>query len=220
MFTGIIEELGSVEKLDLLKDSARLTIRAQNILAKTLIGDSIAVNGVCLTVTDLTGHSFSVDMMYETLRKTNLQELKQQAKVNLERALQLQTRLGGHLVSGHIDGTGKIGGIQKIGIASVCRIDASAEITSYIIPKGSIAVDGISLTVIEVQADYFTVSLIPHTFQNTTLGVKGIGSTVNLETDLIGKYVARFLLAGNMPATGKLEKQDISLSFLTDNGFI
>jgi riboflavin synthase len=152
--------------------------------------------------------------MHETLIKTNLEQLKNQSKVNLERALQLQTRLGGHLVSGHIDGTGKISSIRTVGIANICEITASEDIINYLLPKGSVAIDGISLTVVDVGQDRFTVSLIPHTFGHTTLGFKGIGATVNLETDLIGKYVARFL----KPGTKSMNK-DISIDFLTEYGF-
>jgi riboflavin synthase len=215
MFTGIIEELGSVKSMDLQKNSARLTINAQKILTDAGLGDSIAVNGVCLTITDLSSGSFSVDIMYETLNRTNLKELKKSSKVNLERALQLKTRLGGHFVSGHIDGTGKIIGIDNVGIASIYKILTTPEITSFIISKGSIAVDGISLTVVDVWRDSFTVSLIPHTFRNTTLGLKNIGSTVNLETDLLGKYVAKFIKNDK-----ETEGKDISVDFLTEHGFI
>jgi riboflavin synthase len=215
MFTGIIEELGVVQKLEALKDSARLTLEARQVLTESKLGDSIAVNGVCLTVTDLRQNLFSVDIMFETLRKTNLQELKTKDKVNLERALQLQTRLGGHLVSGHVDGTGQIASIQRIGIASVYAIRTDEKITRYLLPKGSVAIDGISLTVVDVGEHHFTFSLIPHTFTHTTLGFKGIGSTVNLETDLIGKYVARFL----QPAIKSPEKTDLTFDFLTEHGF-
>lgn len=215
MFTGIIEELGSVKSMDLQKNSARLTINAQKILTDAGLGDSIAVNGVCLTITDLSSGSFSVDIMYETLNRTNLKELKKSSKVNLERALQLKTRLGGHFVSGHIDGTGKIISIENVGIASIYKILTTPEITSFIISKGSIAVDGISLTVVDVWRDSFTVSLIPHTFRNTTLGLKNIGSTVNLETDLLGKYVAKFIKNDK-----ETEGKDISVDFLTEHGFI
>lgn len=215
MFTGIIEELGTVRKLDSLQSSARLTIEAAKILEGSQIGDSIAVNGVCLTITEMNKNNFSVDIMYETLKKTNLQELKQQAKVNLERALQLQTRLGGHLISGHIDGVGKISAVKKVGIASVFKITAAENLTSYSIPKGSIAIDGISLTLVDVGHEHLSVSLIPHTLKNTNLALKGIGDTVNLETDLIGKYVARFLEPKKTTA-GK----EISLDFLAEHGFI
>jgi len=215
MFTGIIEELGTVQKLDVAKDSARLCIEAYKVLTGTQLGDSIAVNGVCLTVTEITSATFSVDIMYETLIKTNLQELKKGAKVNLERALQLQTRLGGHLVSGHVDGIGTIRKIKQVGIANLIDISTSDEITSYLIPKGSIAVDGISLTLIDVNTDTFSVSIIPHTFKNTTLGFKGVGSKVNLETDVIGKYVAKFLRFRKQK-----EKEDISIDFLASHGFL
>jgi riboflavin synthase len=217
MFTGIIEELGTIKNIDLLKDSARLTIDASLVLKGSQIGDSIAVNGVCLTATAIGSGSFSVDVMYETLQRTNLQELKQHTKVNLERALQLQSRLGGHLVSGHVDGIGKITAMTPVGIAQIYRIQTSSEITSSLLPKGSVAIDGISLTVIDVGDDFFTVSLIPHTFQHTTLGFKRIGSAVNLETDIIGKYVARFLQKDHSPPK---TRKDISVEFLTENGFI
>jgi len=215
LFTGIIEELGTVQKLDAFKDSARLTVEARKILQGSQIGDSIAVNGVCLTVTEMSGSTFSVDIMYETLRKTNLKDLTKLTKVNLERALQLQTRLGGHLVSGHVDGIGAIVSIEKIGIANLFEISAAEEVTRFLLPKGSVAVDGISLTVVDVGSTYFTVSLIPHTFSHTTLGFKKIGSTVNLETDIIGKYVARFLQP-DKTSSGR----DISIDFLTEHGFI
>jgi riboflavin synthase len=214
LFTGIIEELGTVQKLDLLKDSARLTLKADKVLENTQIGDSIAVNGVCLTVTKLSSGLFAVDIMHETLTRTNLQQLKQNSQVNLERALQLQTRLGGHLVSGHIDGTGRILGIQEAGIAKVYKIAADSFITNHSVAKGSIAIDGISLTLIDVEDGYFTVSLIPHTAMHTTLGFKYPGDTVNIETDIIGKYVAKLL--NPRPEA----KKDISLEFLTENGFI
>lgn len=215
LFTGIIEELGTVTKLISQKDSARLTVEAAKILENTQIGDSIAVNGVCLTVTDLSAQFFSVDIMFETLGKTNLQDLKPGNKVNLERALQLQTRLGGHLVSGHVDGVGTISALREVGIARVYEFTAPPEVVSYLIPKGSIAIDGISLTLIDVGEDYFSVSLIPHTRINTTLGFKGPGSKVNLETDLLGKYVAKFLNK-ERPAN----QNKITYSFLSEHGFI
>lgn len=217
MFTGIIEELGIVRRLDVLKDSARLTLVASKVIEDSQIGDSIAVNGVCLTVVDLSDNLFSVDIMHETLKKTNLQALKQHSQVNLERALQLQTRLGGHLVSGHVDGVGQISSIKKVGIANIYEIATNREITPYLLPKGSVAIDGISLTVVDILEDRFTVSLIPHTFAHTTLGFKGIGSTVNLETDLIGKYVARFLKIEKDSGT---REKEISIEFLAEHGFI
>ncbi|WP_407308824.1 riboflavin synthase [Desulfosporosinus sp. SB140] len=217
MFTGIVEELGIVRTLRLLPDSGKLTLQGKKVLEGTQLGDSIAVNGVCLTVIDQTGDEFTVDVMAETLAKTNLGNLKSGNYVNLERALQLQTRLGGHLVSGHVDGVGRIRRITPWGIAQVFEISALSTLLSFILPKGSIAIDGISLTVIDVEEDYFTVSLIPHTFEETTLGLKKVGSSVNLETDLIGKYVARFM--GHKVSTQD-SKEDLSLAFLTEHGFV
>ncbi len=217
MFTGIVEELGIIRSLRLLPESGQLTIEGKTVLTGTQLGDSIAINGVCLTVISQSEHEFTVDVMAETLAKTNLAELKSGSRVNLERALQLQTRLGGHLVSGHIDGVGIIRKITPWGIAQVYEINAPPTLLSYILPKGSVAIDGISLTVIDVESDYFTVSLIPHTFKQTTLGSKGIGSSVNLETDLIGKYVARFM---GINIVSSKNKPDLSLGFLAEHGFL
>lgn len=216
MFTGIIEELGTVADFQILPDAAYLTIDARKVLEDTQIGDSIAVNGVCLTVVSIQETQFTVDVMAETLQKTSLSELTRGSKVNLERALQLSTRLGGHLVSGHVDGTGIIRKKTKVGIAEVFEIKASPSLLNYILPKGSIAIDGISLTVVNVDHQGFSVSLIPHTRQETTLGFKNAGSTVNLETDIIGKYVAQFL--GKKPASEN--HKDISMEFLAQHGFL
>lgn len=216
MFTGIIEELGKVENLKILPNSAQLTLEGRKVLEGTQIGDSIAVNGVCLTVVKMQGNSFTVDIMLETLEKTNLKQLTRGNHVNLERALQLSTRLGGHLVSGHVDGVGKIQQITPIGIAEVFEISAPSSLLKYVLPKGSIAIDGISLTVVDVMEQSFSISLIPHTRQETTLGIKGIGDPVNLETDLIGKYVARFL-----EKSDEIDpKKNISMSFLAEHGFL
>jgi riboflavin synthase len=219
VFTGIVEELGIVRALRLLPKSGQLTLEGEKVLNGTQIGDSIAINGVCLTVIRQTHREFTVDVMAETLSKTNLTELKSGSRVNLERALQLQTRLGGHLVSGHVDGVGTIHRITPWGIAKVYEIMAPPALLSYVLPKGSIAIDGISLTVIDVESNYFTVSLIPHTFEQTTLGFKGVGASVNLETDLIGKYVARFMRI-NTDMSSSENKQDLSLGFLAEHGFI
>ncbi|HBW36562.1 riboflavin synthase [Desulfosporosinus sp. BICA1-9] len=217
MFTGIVEELGTVRGLRLLPESGQLTLEAKKVLMGTQIGDSISVNGVCLTVIRQSDREFTVDVMAETLAKTNLAELKGGSQVNLERALQLQTRLGGHLVSGHVDGVGTIRRISPVGIALVYEINAPPTLLPFLLPKGSVAIDGISLTVIDVESDYFTVSLIPHTFDQTTLGLKTIGASVNLETDLIGKYVARFM---GMSKDSDKMKKDLSLGFLAEHGFI
>lgn len=240
MFTGIAEEMGQVEKIKVLPQSARLTVRAQKVLEGTRIGDSIAVNGVCLTVVEQNTAGFTVEIMAETLAQTDLAQLKRSSYVNLERALQLQSRLGGHLVSGHIDGTGLIARIESKGIARVYEITAEPALARHILPRGSVAVDGISLTVIAVGESNFSVSLIPHTWKETTLGKKGVGSRVNLETDLIGKYVERFLLssqeagfktirsseaglneAGFGAGPGETRPaKDLSLAFLSEHGFL
>ncbi|KTE91090.1 riboflavin synthase subunit alpha [Desulfitobacterium hafniense] len=214
MFTGIIEELGKVADLKVLPDSAQLTLEGTKVLEGTQLGDSIAVNGICLTVVKMQGNLFTVDVMAETLHKTNLKQCSRGTRVNLERALQLSTRLGGHLVSGHVDGVGTIQKITPVGIARVFTLKAAPELLNYVLPKGSIAIDGISLTVVDLLPQAFTVSLIPHTRQETTLGFKDVGDMVNLETDLIGKYVARFMEKKEAPP------KDLSMSFLAENGFI
>ena len=213
MFTGIIEELGRVRGIKGGREGARLTIEARGILADIRRGDSVAVNGVCLTVTEHTETAFAVDVMAETLAKTNLGRLRRGARVNLERALRLGDRLGGHLVTGHVDGVGTIVGRERQGIATVFAVRAPQEVARYLIPKGSVAVDGISLTVVNVMGDIFTVSIIPHTAALTTLGFKQPGDTVNLEADVVGKYVARLLRREE-------GEQGITLDFLARTGFL
>ena len=193
MFTGIIEETGTVRSVSLLGDSGAIQIGADLILGGTRPGDSIAVNGVCLTVTTITDKSFTADVMAETLRRSNLGQLRTGDQVNLERAMSAEGRFGGHIVSGHIDGTGLIKSIKKDGNAIWFEIAASREITDGIVEKGSIAIDGISLTIAAVDNVSFKVSVIPHTLKETVLGVKKVGDTVNLETDVIGKYVKKLL---------------------------
>lgn len=222
LFTGIIEELGEVESVQLAQHSALLTIKANKVLGDVHLGDSIAVNGVCLTVVRFTPQQFTADVMAETLAKSNLGTLTRGNKVNLERAMQLSTRLGGHLVSGHIDSTGEIKRTYRHGIATILEIAAPKPLLSLIVPKGSVAIDGISLTVVEVNDNYFSVSLIPHTFQATTLGFKGPGDTVNLEGDIIGKYVQHFLQPAGQQADHQAAstKDKLDLNFLSENGFI
>ncbi|MDA8234481.1 MAG: riboflavin synthase [Clostridia bacterium] len=221
MFTGIVEELGTIKSINKTGKSARLTIEGQVVLGDVKLGDSIAVNGVCLTVTEFDTKTFAVDVMAETLAKSNIGLLKPGSRVNLERALRLSDRLGGHLVSGHIDGIGAITGQERVEIAVVTEIKAPPQVMKYIVPKGSVAIDGISLTVVDHTEDTFRVSLIPHTAKLTSLGFKKIGDVVNLEGDVIGKYVERLIsfrnpqqnVSGNKP-TGSL-----SLDFLSRNGF-
>ncbi len=215
MFTGIVEEMGTVRALEVSGESARIKIVARKVMTDVRLGDSIAVNGVCLTVSSFSGHSFTADVMPETLRKTNLLYLKPGDQVNLERALALGGRLGGHLVSGHIDGTGKVREKYNEGNAIIFHFSAQPEVLRLLVPKGSVAVDGISLTVATVDRDTFSVSVIPHTALETTLGYRKTGDTVNLENDMIGKYVDRLL-----SACQEARHKDISMDFLKATGFI
>lgn len=192
MFTGIIEELGKIRSVSLNGNSGRIAIGAKKVLEGTKIGDSIAVNGVCLTVISLQRDGFAADVMAETVRCSNLGKLHIGDDVNLERAMAADGRFGGHLVSGHIDGTGVIKGYKKEENAVWVTIETEPHILTLIIEKGSVCIDGISLTVAEVGKDYFCVSVIPHTGQETTLLRKQPGNMVNLENDMIGKYVAQF----------------------------
>lgn len=193
MFTGIIEEVGTVKQINKGPKSIALSVHAHKVLKDTQLGDSIATNGVCLTVTNLTNNSFTVDVMYETLNRSTLKTLTIGSPLNLERALTLNTRLGGHMVSGHVDGVGVIKQIIKEDIAHVYTIETTKELTKYMIEKGSIALDGISLTLIHVSDDAFKVSIIPHTMQGTTWVNKKVMDQVNIEVDLIGKYVEKFV---------------------------
>lgn len=193
MFTGIIEEVGKIKNISKTSSGILLTISADKVLRDCNLGDSIAVNGICLTVTKFDNYSFTVDVMNETVRKTTLYKLTQNSYVNLERAMLVNSRFGGHIVSGHIDGTGTISDIKKEGIAFIYKINTTKEITKYIINKGSITIDGISLTVVSVSDTSFTVSIIPHTMTVTNLGKKKIGDMVNLENDCIAKYVEKML---------------------------
>jgi riboflavin synthase len=206
MFTGIIEEIGTIKTIQHGAKSAVLEIQASKVLEKTLLGDSISTNGVCLTVVEQTANSFRVEAMNETLARTNLGSLQQGAKVNLERALAMGDRLGGHMVSGHIDGTGVIESMRQDDIAWWVQVSCDSKLMRYIIEKGSIAIDGISLTVASVQANSFEVSIIPHTKDHTTLLAKSVGDTVNLENDLVVKYIERF----TMCQTGSLSLEDLA----------
>ncbi|MBU3144211.1 riboflavin synthase [Clostridium sp. CF012] len=215
MFTGLIEEIGEIKTIEKGAKSARITIKATKILYGTKIGDSINTNGVCLTVTEFNKNSFSVDVMAETIRSSNLGKLKPGFTVNLERALMASDRLGGHIVSGHIDGIGTIVDFYKEDNATWVSVETTEDILKYIVHKGSITIDGISLTVAYVDAQKFKVSIIPHTKGETTLLNKNIGDEVNLESDMLAKYVEKLLKYGEVPK----EKKPISRDFLLEHGF-
>ena len=223
MFTGIIEEIGEIAGVKRGQVSSRLAIRGKKIFSDLKLGDSVAVNGVCLTATSISGDIFEADVMAETLRRTNLGGFSNGTRVNLERAMAAGGRFGGHIVSGHIDGTGRVSSLVREENAGWVRIDAEDKILRYIIEKGSIAIDGISLTVAETGPGYFKVSIIPHTGEETTLLRRRPGDIVNLENDVVGKYVERLLnfSAGNGEAFGQKAKAGgIDLNLLSENGFL
>lgn len=207
MFTGIIEELGTLKSLN----GGRIEITCEKILEDVKIGDSISTNGICLTVTDFAENFFAADVMPETLRRTSLEELNIGGAVNLERAMKVGDRFGGHIVSGHIDGTGKISNIRTDGNAVFINISAENFLLKQIAAKGSVALDGISLTVVDAGADFFSVSMIPHTRAVTNFKFKRVGSIVNIETDILAKYVDRLINFKTAPALTK--------DFLLENGF-
>lgn len=217
MFTGIIEETGTVTAIRKGAHSAVLTIQARKILTDIHLGDSIAVNGVCLTVTAYNQSGFSADVMHETLRRTALGQLHSGAGVNLERAMAANGRFGGHIVSGHIDGTGVIQNIRQDDNAIWYTISAAPSVLRYIVEKGSVAIDGISLTVAAVTEDSFSVSIIPHTAAQTTLSAQAKGNTVNLETDCIGKYVEKLL---GLSAPVQKQQTTITLDLLARSGYL
>lgn len=215
MFTGIIEEIGIIKEIKKSTKSSKITIEATKILENINLGDSISTNGVCLTASSINENYFEADVMAETLRRSNLGNLKIGSKVNLERALSIEKRLGGHIVSGHIDGTGEIISFIKEDNAIWVSIKTSKELLKYIVEKGSIAIDGISLTVAYVDDYTFKVSIIPHTKNETTLLNKNIKDTVNIECDMIGKYVEKLLGLNK-----KSIKSNLNEDFLKNNGFI
>ncbi|MDO4854670.1 MAG: riboflavin synthase [Coriobacteriia bacterium] len=227
MFTGIVEEVGKVSSIRKGAHSAVLTVSASKVLEGVHLGDSIATNGVCLTVTSFDAQSFSADVMHETLNRSSLGALHGGSLVNLERAMAADGRFGGHIVSGHIDGTGCIRNLRVDDNAVWYTIEASADIMRYVVEKGSITIDGISLTVAKVTEDSFSVSVIPHTRAVTNLATKGVGDVVNLETDIIGKYVERLLAGGSCQseaasastAGGASKPSDITEEFLAKHGF-
>jgi len=221
MFTGIIEGLGTITSIQSSGQGSSFSLNAEFDLGDTKIGDSIAVNGACLTAVKVEGSRFKVDVAPETLSLTNLGHAKVGERVNVERALSLSGRLDGHLVSGHIDGTGTIKSRQNIGNAIIVSFNIPESMTRYMIRKGSVAVDGISLTINDCQSNSFDVSIIPHTAGLTTVGFKKKGETVNIETDMIGKYVERFIQKNSTGTEAPASKKTkIDIEFLAKTGFL
>ena len=193
MFSGIIQSLGTVEKIIRSDEKAEMVIRTESDFKDFELGESIAVNGVCLTVRDSGEHFFVVDLSTETLNRTGFKEIKERAKVNLERSLTPSQKISGHFVSGHVDQMGKVVEIEHKSGEILFRFEHPAELGPYIIEKGSIAIDGISLTVVDAEAERFSVALIPHTLEVTSLGLRAVGDAVNIETDILAKYVQRLM---------------------------
>lgn len=216
MFTGIVEEIGKVLKIEQGQDFLHITIQGSKVLTDLNLGDSIAVNGVCLTVTNFNNNNFTADVMAETLKKSSLGTLVKNSLVNLETSLTLNKPLGGHIVSGHIDGIGEIISIKKEGIANLLEIKTKESLLTYMVPKGSIALDGVSLTLVDIKEKSFTVSLIPHTKKETILMDKKIGSILNIECDALGKYVYKFIHSKKE----ETHNNNISLDLLIRTGFL
>lgn len=217
MFTGIVEEVGTMQGVRMGTTSGKIHLKASKVLEGTQLGDSIAVNGVCLTVTNMTADGFTADVMPETLRRSNLGQLRSGDPVDLERAMAADGRFGGHLVSGHIDGTGIITQLRREGNAVWVRIQTTPEILRLIVEKGSITIDGISLTVATLGKNDFQVSIIPHTGSETILLSKKPGDMVNLENDIVGKYVEKLLTTPK--ATESEPESKVTWEFLAENGF-
>ena len=215
MFTGIVEEMGTLRGIRRGAHSAELDIQAQKILGDLKIGDSVAVNGVCLTATSVRADGFTADVMHETLDRTALAQLRSGSRVNLERAMAADGRFGGHIVAGHVDGVGRIINVRRDDTAVWYTVEAAPQLLRYIVEKGSITIDGISLTVARVDEAGFAISAIPHTVRETVLSLRRPGDQVNLETDIIGKYVEKLL----RPVPEAPGKGGLTLEFLRNNGF-
>lgn len=218
MFTGIVEEMGTIEAISKNEKSSHIRIGASKVLEGTKIGDSICVNGICLTVTAMSGSAFEADVMASTYRSSTMTGQRIGSRVNLERALTLGTRLGGHLVSGHVDGVGRVISKVKEENATLVTVEVPDRLMKYMIDKGSIAIDGISLTIAALKETAVVVSIIPQTASDTGLLVKNVGDSVNIETDMIGKYVARMM--GHEDKKNDEGTSGISEEFLRTNGFI
>ena len=213
MFTGIVEETGKIKEFKKLSSGAKITVECRDILPGTKLGDSIAINGCCQTVTELSTVSFTADVSDETLRVTNFSKLKPGSRVNLERALTPESRMGGHIVQGHIDCTGIFFRIENLSDFYNMTFEIPPEQSKYVVNKGSIAINGVSLTIASADKNIFTTAIIPHTYHNTTLQDLNQGDSVNIETDILGRYVEKFLLLNNNNRT-------IDENFLVENGFV
>ena len=211
MFTGLVEAIGKVVSLSREGQDGRLLIEVGAAFDDVAVGESISISGACLTVVEIDGANLAFDLSPETLERTGLGSLTPGAPVNLERALEVGDRLGGHFVAGHVDGIGSVKSIRETGGHWLIHLSVPRELTALMISKGSVAVDGISLTIVELTADSFSVAVIPHTYTNTTLGSRRVGDTVNIETDMLAKMVFK--------AIGRLPKEGISKSFLREHGF-
>jgi riboflavin synthase len=221
MFTGIIEGFGTISAIRSAGQGKRLAIEADFALDQTKIGDSLCVSGACLTAVKIDGKHFEVDISPETLQMTTFGKARVGERINLERALRLSDRLDGHLVSGHIDGIGHIRQRETLSNAIIITVDVAETLAKYMINKGSVAVDGISLTINTCDVGSFSVSIIPHTAKLTTIGIKSIGDSVNIENDMIGKYVERFMTGRPQRSKAQVEKQPaIDMAYLLKTGFI
>ncbi|WP_280768297.1 riboflavin synthase [Salipaludibacillus daqingensis] len=217
MFTGIVEEKGTVQHIQQTGDAIKMTILASKILSDVQLGDSIAINGVCLTVTTFDHHSFTVDLMPETVRNTSLRDLQVRSEVNLERAMSAKGRFGGHFVTGHVDGTGVIKSKRTEHNAIYYEIGVGKDLRKYMMMKGSVAVDGTSLTIFGLTHDTFTISLIPHTVQETVIGKKGPGEIVNIECDMLTKYIEELMM--HRFSSDEVSSEKMTESFLKEHGF-
>lgn len=220
MFTGIVEAVGKITNIEREGEAVRLTVAAGPVAEGVGLGDSVCINGVCLTVTELHPPHLSFDAVYETMRKTSLSQLHVGDGVNLERALPVNGRLGGHVVQGHVDGTGRIASIRPVGNSWFVYIDASPELMRYIVTKGSVAVDGISLTVAESADRTFALSIIPHTWDNTTLHERRAGDVVNVECDILGKYVEKMLGGYLAGADRAADRGGVTMDLLARSGYV
>ena len=222
MFTGIIEDVGVIESLTPSGEDIRLSINTNKLdMSDVKLGDSIANNGVCLTVVAMSKNSFSADVSHETIKRTGFAAYQAGSKVNLEKAMQANSRLGGHIVSGHVDGVGEVLSISPVGRYVEIWLKAPDELAKYLAEKGSITVDGVSLTVNQVDGAKLLLTLIPHSLQETIIGLYKIGTKVNLEVDVIARYLERLMLGDKAAlSTSDSEKKDISMAFLAENGYL